>query len=232
MAKQYYLPRKDADKALWLQNFANKLPAYAAKYLISSNEVYDMQNSAAVFSYWLNYQSQYEEFVKKITQYKNEMRDGVPAGAVIAMVPVPPTIPAQLQPVDPGIFTRATALANVIKSRQIYSAADGLDLGIEGAVSRPDVASMKPSISVRLIAGGYPEIVWSKNGMDGIDIYKDTGSGWQLLGFDPHPNYTDKSTLPPIGQSAIWHYKCIYRMDDDQVGQWSDTVTITVAGTV
>ena len=32
------------------------------------------------------------------------------------------------------------------------------------------------------------------------------------------------------GQSALWKYKGIYRQGDDRVGQWSDVVSIPVAG--
>ena len=32
------------------------------------------------------------------------------------------------------------------------------------------------------------------------------------------------------GQSALWKYKAIYRQGDDRVGQWSDVVSILVAG--
>jgi hypothetical protein len=231
MAKQYFLPRKDSEKAQWLRNFAGKLGNYANKYGISQGEVIDMQTSSVAFDYWLDFKSQFDEYVKKLTQYKNELRDGIPTGAAASIIPSYPALQAPTQ-VEPGIFVRATALANIIKNRVIYTEADGLDLGIEGTANRPDVNSMKPTISVRLVAGGHPEIVWTKNGMDGIDIYKDSGNGWQMYAFDGHPNYLDKAPLPAVGQSAVWHYKCIYRLDDEPAGQWSDTVTITVTGVV
>jgi hypothetical protein len=34
----------------------------------------------------------------------------------------------------------------------------------------------------------------------------------------------------PAGQSALWKYKAIYRQGDDRVGQWSDVVSLPVAG--
>ena len=33
-----------------------------------------------------------------------------------------------------------------------------------------------------------------------------------------------------VGQSALWKYKANYRQGDDRVGQWSDVVSIAVAG--
>ena len=44
------------------------------------------------------------------------------------------------------------------------------------------------------------------------------------------PDHTDTQPLPAAGQSALWKYKAIYRQGDDRVGQWSDVVSIPVAG--
>jgi hypothetical protein len=33
-----------------------------------------------------------------------------------------------------------------------------------------------------------------------------------------------------MGASAVWQYKAIYRLDDEQVGKFSNAVSITVAG--
>jgi len=38
-------------------------------------------------------------------------------------------------------------------------------------------------------------------------------------------------TLSPApGISAVWKYKAVYRLNDQQVGQWSDVATIGVMG--
>jgi hypothetical protein len=44
------------------------------------------------------------------------------------------------------------------------------------------------------------------------------------------PDYTDTAAMPPGGQSALWKYKGIYIQADQRVGQWSDVVSIPVAG--
>jgi hypothetical protein len=38
------------------------------------------------------------------------------------------------------------------------------------------------------------------------------------------------AVMPPAGQSALWKYKGIYIQADQRVGQWSDVVSIPVAG--
>jgi hypothetical protein len=40
----------------------------------------------------------------------------------------------------------------------------------------------------------------------------------------------DTAPLPASGQSAVWHYRAIYRLSDERVGQWSDVATIPVMG--
>ena len=89
----------------------------------------------------------------------------------------------------------------------------------------------QPTISVRIVNGGYHEIVWTKGDFDGIDIYVNRGNDtWVFLATDTYPNYIDTATLPPSGQSAVWTYKAIYRYDDEQVGQWSNPVSMSVIG--
>lgn len=51
-----------------------------------------------------------------------------------------------------------------------------------------------------------------------------------FLAVDTIPDYSDTSSMPAAGQSALWKYKAIYRQDDERVGQWSDVASIPVAG--
>jgi hypothetical protein len=51
-----------------------------------------------------------------------------------------------------------------------------------------------------------------------------------FLAIDTIPDYTDTAPMPAAEQSALWKYKAIYRQGDERVGQWSDVVSIPVAG--
>ncbi len=231
MSKQPFLPRTDLGKMDWLKNFAGKIGNYAAKYNITPAEVTDMLNSLQYFIYWMDYRKKYDEYLFKLTEFKNELINGVDAGALGSVQPAPPVISAPPVAVSPGIFKRATSIANVIKSKSIYTIADGNDLGIEGAESIIDVQHMKPELKLHLIAGGHPEIKWTKQRMDGIEIHVDRGTGkWELLAYDSHPDYIDTAPLPALGSSIIWKYKAIYRYNDLYAGLWSDVVEITVTG--
>jgi len=233
MAKQPFMPRTDDTKQSWLQNFASKLPSYATKYGITTDEVTDMQIGSAYFSYWLNYQNQFDEYNRKVTGFKNELRDGLQNGGSGSLPPVAPDVPGAPDSVPQGLFKRAAALANRIKGNINYTVTDGNDLGLEGAqIDEPD-ETVKPAIRVRMASGGHPEIVWKKSNVDALEIRVDRGNGqWQFLAIDSVPNYVDTFLLPAQNTSATWKYMCIYRRKDEQVGQWSDVVSVTVAGGV
>jgi hypothetical protein len=48
------------------------------------------------------------------------------------------------------------------------------------------------------------------------------------LAIDTVPDYLDSIPLPAPGAGDVWRYKAIYRLHDEQVGQWSDTASISV----
>ncbi len=231
--KQTFIPQSDAGRAFWLNNFSGKLAKYAAKYNITADEVKDMIASALYFIFWIDYLTKVIDYGKRITAYKNQMRGGIPAGAVVAIEPGT-SDPGDVPPVvQPDIFGRAFSLAQRIKKHAAYTSADGEDLGIEGsAMESPDVHNAKPVIKIVIGKGGHPTIVWSKGRMDGIDIYVDrTGSGaWTFLATDNYPDYTDTAALPEPGKAAYWQYRCMYRLNDELVGQWSDVAAIAVKG--
>ena len=66
--------------------------------------------------------------------------------------------------------------------------------------------------------------------MGALEIWVDRGAGFGLLAIDTVPDYLDTAALPAPGQSATWKYKAIYRLNDEQVGQWSDPASIAVMG--
>jgi hypothetical protein len=228
MQKQYYMPDKEADKLIWINNLNAKLPSYAAKYGITAAETHDIGTIHDDFSYRLNAANKIAAYSKQWTAYKNALRDGVPAGAEV-QVPVAPDLGVAPPVAAPGGFTRAEAIVKKIKSNSAYSVADGQDLQIEGTEVIIDFTTLKPEVSIRNGNAGMPEILWNKQGMDGVAIYKDSGNGFVLYDLDNHPHWQDKHPMPAAGQSAVWKYKLIYRHNDEEVGQWSTILSITVA---
>lgn len=184
-----------------------------------------MQKATAFFSYWLSYTRQYKSFHSMLVAYKKELVSGKTNG----QQPVPPALGAAPAAVDSGIFIRAGSIGKRIKAHYLYTIADGSDLGLEGTVVQAENPNdMKPKIKLKLTEGGHPQVIWKRKNSDGIDIYADKGAGFVFLATDLKPNYTDTSPLP--AGAAIWHYRCIYRKNDKQIGMWSDVASITVTG--
>ena len=227
MPKAYYLPATDAGRLPWLNNFAIKLPSYSTVLGLNAGDVASVTADAAFFSYVLNSQLQIAAYAQQWTAYKNLARDG---GAVsIVTAPVAPALGVAPALVNPGILTRVKALVARIKVAPAYTDSIGQALGIVGADHTVDVNTMKPVLTAALEAG-HVDLGWTKHGMDGIEIQVDRGSGFGLLAIVTVQKYTDTAALPAAGQSALWKYKGIYLQSDQRVGQWSDVVSIPVAG--
>jgi hypothetical protein len=220
------IPTDDDGKRDMLNNFAGKLPTYSATVGVSNAESTAVQADALFWAYVLEGKNQFDLFSSNWTTYKNLARSG---GAPLGAVPVAPTLPAAPPVVPADIFGRLGRLVSRIKKHPGYTDAIGQDLGIIGAEQPFDPSTMKPVLDLTLQAG-HPNVGWKKQGMDGIEIWVDRGSGFVFLAVDTIPDYLDTAPLPAAGTSAVWKYKAIYRLGDDQAGQWSDIASISVMG--
>lgn len=230
MSKESFMPRTDSGKKDFQHNLGDKLngaTGYKTKYGISTAEVTDTVNGDLYFKYWFDVLDETDKFKKKVTAFKNELRDGVAPGATATLPPVVPVFAPAPTAVLPGIFPRSGSLGSRIKKHNDYAVSDGQDMGLEGAEQpAPDVVNAKPKIKIVLIAG-KPEIRWTKGLFDALYIEVDRdGTGYKFLAIDTEPDYTDTFALPAA--AASWKYRCIYIFHDDKVGMWSDEVSVTV----
>ena len=249
MAKQSFVPSTDLGKQTWLNNLANKINTYAAKYNISASEMADVIAVALYFAYWNNYIQQMREYILKLTAYKNEIRDGVAAGGSPSVEPSLPVFGPPPAAVPPGGFKRVVGLCNSMKKKTVYTVADGQDMGLEGAeITPPDASTLSPVLKVETGTGGFPVIKWNKPaGVAGIHLYVKRGSGtaspsfgpgpipaggFAYLASDTEPDYVDTTPLPAAGQSEQRSYIAIYFDNDSHFGQWSNEVKITVTGII
>ena len=229
MKRTTFIPDNDIDRLAWLQNFAAKLPTYAAKYGITDAEITDMQNGAKNMAFYMNMQQQLADLIKKITKYRADFVRVNKSGNE-ALPPQLPAFAAAPTPVKPGLFKRASSLGIIIKTKMAYTPSDGADLGLTTPKISADT-DVTPKLKARLVGGGKPQIMWQKGLMDGIEIFADRGDGrFIFLAFDTKPHFTDEHPLPAPNQSAIWNYKAIYRKKDIHVGNWSDVISVVVRG--
>lgn len=226
-----FIPSDNANKSIWLKNFATKAPQYKDKYNMSEDELTDLTKGSLYFSYVVDRHKQIEEFKLKWTIFRNELRDGNQQNGVILPLPTLPDFGTPPPAVPNGILKRAALLAQRIKKHPAYVEADGRDLGIVVEKSAFDPQKSKPTFSIRLVEGGHPEIIWIKGKMEGVEIWVKRNANnkdFVLLAYDQHPNYIDMHPLPEIGSPETWQYRLIYRHHDKQAGIWSDVASVTV----
>jgi len=85
---------------------------------------------------------------------------------------------------------------------------------------------LKPVLQLKQINLGV-QVKWSRldNPQLYIDIYVDRGFGWQYLATDTLPDFIDTHTSD---RPVTWKYRAIYRLNDEQVGQWSNEAHIDI----
>ena len=224
--KSYYLPFADEGRVTWLNNFAQKIPAHAAVLEISTAQITSVQNDAAMFAYAVNLVNSFKTGLSQRVGFKDILKNG-PEGTPLEI----PTFqqPDPPAPVPSGIFVRIRRLVNNIKSNDNYNEAIGNDLGIIGAEQDEATLEMKPALKIKIEAG-KPIIIWKKGKADSLDIYVDRGDGksFVYLANDSSPDFIDNTPLPDNVNMAEWKYKAIYRINDDQVGEFSDPVSTVV----
>jgi len=225
MATLPFMPNSDDDKADLLEHIATNLPRYADLLEISPQTLEALKADAVCFRYTLQSMGVAQAYSQSWTTFKNLQRDG---GSLSIGWPALPILPEPIPPaVQPGVIPRLAALAKDIKNNKNYTLSIGQDLWLIGAEKIVDTSTWKPILSVYSEAG-HPVIEWTKGAASALEIWTDRGDGnnFVFLAVNIEPNSTDLSPLPATG--AVWKYKAIYRLHDQQVGQWSDVITVAV----
>lgn len=237
MTTQKYYPSRAAAQVVWLNNFWHKLPGYTVALGLTAQEVADRVADARWLVYLLG---QWIESVRthaqSATAALNSAKFGDPSGDPQMPVLTPPDLPPAdgalpaVVPRPPGALRRIFDDVQRYKKAAGYSDAIGADLGLEGPeAAPPDLTLIHPNLSLK-ISGNMIPIDWGWDGyekyVDQCEIQVDRGTGWTLLTIDTTPGYTD-STPHPVAPTK-WKYRAIYRVDDQQIGQWSPEVSVMV----
>lgn len=225
--KKPMIPPLDIPKVRFLKNLNNKAPIYKTILSITDAELDSLNKDTLMFEYVINMQMAYKTSKEGITAFKNILRDG--AGTQTIEVPSAPVLPVAPDAVRPGIFPRVSKFIKRLKTHPNYTESIGEDLGIVGEEHVVNPLTMKPRLKC-VIKSGMPVIIWKKGDASSIDLYVDremTGN-YKFLASDYEPNFIDLHPLPAGVNTAIWRYKGIYRIGDEQVGIISDEISITV----
>jgi len=227
-----FIETKDEKFGTQLRIFCQKVDTHSATLGLNAAKVISIKKDSTFFDYTLDAANSFKTFAQSMNGYKFLLRKGrgdevLPAFPAIPTLAVAPTLVAA------NVQKRfAEIIQDCVRSGN-YTIGIGEDLGIEKPETVFDPQLGQPEFEIELNSGGRPNLLWPKGKFQGIEIWKDSdGTGFKFLDKDFNPDYLDKSALPAAGTSAVWKYKMIYLFQDEQVGNWSEEVVITVYGNV
>lgn len=227
MKKKFFIPSSDEGIMIWLANFAAKLSVHSETLGISAETVTSVRNDSAMFTYIVNNTNSFKAGLSQRVSYKLLLKIG-PEGTSAGPVPVynntePPAL------VEAGMLNRIRRLAKNIKTNDNYNESIGNDLGIIGSMQEQTTNDLKPVLKIKNLAG-KPQLVWKKGISDSLEIYVDRGDGksFVYLANSTKPNFTDTAGIDADSKASEWKYKAIFRIKDEQVGQFSDVISTTV----
>lgn len=225
-----YVVHDDLGFSVQLNTFNGKLSNYATTFGLTPAEVTASASDGAYFKFILDNLINHENRFHDWVSYKNLARKQS-NGDVLGATPSALVLPANPGAVLSGIEDRFRTLAQRIKSHGNYNSSIGKDLDLEAPEVQVDLDTKKPKLKIKLVAA-HPTIDWKKDSIDALELYgtDDSTGNYTLIGTLSGKSYVDNRALPSTGQSKMRKFKAIYRHKDQQIGQWSDEVSIAVAG--
>lgn len=199
-----YFPRSDSGLLIWLGNFQNTLATQAKALSVNAAEIKPALDGAKDLSAAIQVDEQkYAEWQAAVAYTADLKKQALPEIQRIV---------DRLR-VAPG-FTdeHAKAMMAVPPRQKTWALADH-----------------KPSIRGSF-AGGKVRLQWTRGPLDGIHVYgrKQGETAWQLLGRDNRPPYDDPRPLLPNTSVEVREYRVIGVIEDEEVGQPSDIITVTL----
>ena len=200
-----YVPNTDDALLVWLTNLKTKLPNHAATLGIS----------AARQTQTIAWCDALIASINNVTQKKN---DWLAAAA------------GKQTQNDASIGGLRVEInqwkANPAITNDIIAA-----LQIVGGGTAFDAETYQTSITAQAFSG-YVRIKFKKLGVDGVNIYsrKAGETAWKFVARDTNSPYDDHTPVAVAGQSEQREYQAFGVLNDVQIGQPSDIVSVTVAG--
>jgi len=229
-----FIEAADLPFANQMNNFCGKVNNYATLLGLDTAKITALQKSNTLVQLVMVQQEVAQQYGVTFTAYKDLLRYGN-GTQILGNLPAPPVYPTPTPAITNANVQAdfAELIQDCVKSKN-FTTDIGNDLGILKPVTPFDPQAGQPKLTVKTAQGGHP-LLHSKIGeYEAFQIWKDSGDGkgFVLLGTSQHPDYLDLTALPAIGITATWKYKAIYLYDNQQAGNWSTVVIVTVVGNV
>lgn len=205
MAKSDYVPVREPELLLWLQNFSTKIAPQGPVLGLTAAQITDLQDLCAKLSDSITKAEQSKRDAQEITNAKNALKSNT-------------------------LSNMRLSIKNM-KSTVAYTEAIGEDLGIVGSEQPFDPATFKTTLKARTFPG-YVNIEFLKGKSDGVNIYGRLkgAANWTFLARDTASPYNDTRPLTTPNTPETREYMAIGVLDDQQIGQQSDVVEVTFGG--
>lgn len=221
-----WLPRTQAERLLWLENFKNKLAIYVGTAGITVADVTAAEEWYDAYAWIIARSEQITALKEDITAYKVILSDG-PLGTPLGAYPAAPIFPAAPALVSAGIFLQVVQLAERIRATAGYTQPIGEDLGIEPVGSVPVLGD--PTFVAVALPNSEVRLDWVKASSQGVIVESQRGDevAWTLLGVDNFSPYLDGRAPLVAGQPEVRRYRIRYIVGDEPVGNYSAIVSVT-----
>ena len=228
MKRKYYYPHSLGTLFPFLQNICAKAPNYVTQLGITPADLSFLNLTCALCSALNDYQNRAKRFAEDWTGLRHSCFLG-------PITTAPPVWPAWTGPatapigLEAGCGVKLRAMIKRWKTAAGYNDPIGEDLGIVGPEDNVDPATAQPELRVALVAG-HPEISAGLQGFDSVEFEVNRGAGFAMLDVSTGGPVVDNHVLPPPGDSDVWTYRGILRVNNARVGQWSLNVPVPVIG--
>jgi hypothetical protein len=235
MKHNNYFPMAQGNQIIWLQTFSGKIPTHATELSLATG----VATAAAADCLWVVYLL--EQWLPAVRQWAQSCTDvlmaaetGAGSGAITLPTFTAPALTNNVTAQAPGSLNRIFTLVQSIKDSGKCTDAIATDLGIVGTENvTPNLAVIQPPLSA-VLNGDHVDIKsgWGGQGksLDSMELQKDWGDGKGFVYLATLTGVTFKDTAHLPAARTVWTYRIIYRVANQQIGQWSNSVAVAVGG--
>jgi hypothetical protein len=205
MARNDYVPQKDADFLTFHDNFKAQAVASGTTYNLTAGEVTSVTNDNADFHTKFGSSNTADVNAKNATTAKNMSR-----------------LTAE---------TRVRLYAKRIKAAGTYNPAIGDLYGINGPEDTTNLTTSQPTLKGKVLTNGQAQIDFTNPKGDGINLYCKRGAEADVsfLARDTESPYIDTRALLVAGKPELREYKGVYVQNGVEVGVWSAEIVVNCA---
>lgn len=199
--KKDYIPKTDAELRAWLLALNTNIVTQGPLLSMAATEITQLQEQASALIGAIDHAS----------AKKNESQSAITAKDTQKQVSLK-AIRDQV-----GVFKRKAG----------YSEAIGKLLGVIGQDVEMDLTQMKPELSASTSIAGVT-LIFNKEQSEGINLYCQRGAetAFSFLARDTYSPYVDNRSK--LLDAEIRKYYALYVMDDVEVGQPSNIITVSL----